>query len=219
VTVARSWLCNQTWGMLPALGNYGYLDYMPANMMYGGYTYGDPKPAPYNAIAYGGTPKVFLDGTVFAGVIGYVKAPAGLWRRSTFAFHGLVSPTHALGGIPSSYRKTYQTGYGNGASSGAMISFLNEMDNNRALLDAGGPATWPNTSVSVRRFVKTARFVSLCTVKWNSPLTGEQSQLLFSGFGTSLRGARQQRHETLPQWAEWDGYANPANDRTLDGAP
>ena len=226
VTIPRSWLYNQTWGLHNALGYYGYAEYMLANTMYGCQAFGDVAPDhPLNpdSLAGGqlnpdGMPRVFLSGR-FTVPGNAVTSSKGLWRLCTFSMYGLVSPTHALGGVPSSYRKAYWTGYGPSASANAMESFLQEVDNSSLLLGSGGPANWPRVTVSVSRFAKTARFVSLCTVRSTSPLTGENVQLVFTGFGTTLRGARQQRNETGTAWAFWDGNHNPINDRTLDGAP
>lgn len=219
VTVAHSWLYNQTWSLHNAFGYYGYAEYMPANAMYGSHAFGD---ADLDGIGFSldGMPRISLVNSKFStSNTNAVWSTKGLWRLSTFSMYGLVSPTQPNGGVPLEYRKSYNCGYGPGANPGALESFLKEVDNSDYLLGSGGPATWPTVSVSVSRFVKTARFVSLCKVKWTSPLTGESAQLVFSGFGTTLRGARQQRNETGTDWAHWDGYNNLTNERTLDGAP
>ena len=226
VTVAHSWLYNQTWGLHNALGYYGYTEYMLANTMYGCHASGDVAPDhPLNPDTLPGgqlnpdeMARVFLAGNFTVGA-NAVTSTKGLWRLCTFSMYGLVSPTQPQGGVPLQYRKTYYCGYGKNASPRALESVLREVDNSDSLLDSGGPATWPTVTVSVSRFVKTARFVSLCKVNLTSPLTGENVQLLFTGFGTTLRGARQQRTETGKEWANWDGYNNLTNDRTLDGAP
>jgi hypothetical protein len=52
-------------------------------------------------------------------------------------------------------------------------------------------------------------------VIWTSPLTGQPTELNFSAFGTTLRGARQQRHRTQRGWSD-PFVANPAASPNLD---
>lgn len=77
------------------------------------------------------------------------------------------------------------------------------------------PAHWPDVYVSVGRYIKNARHVALAKVRQISPFTGETIELSWTGLGTSLRGARQQRHATTG-WARWDNGSNPTIDPHLD---
>jgi prepilin-type N-terminal cleavage/methylation domain-containing protein len=103
--------------------------------------------------------------------------------------------------------------------------YLKATDNTTKVIESGGPAQWPKAEVTVKRFIKNARFVQLCTLRWTSPVTGASAELSFSGFGTTLRGARQQRCETPDKgWAKWYGptatttfLPGERNDTTLDG--
>jgi type II secretory pathway pseudopilin PulG len=65
------------------------------------------------------------------------------------------------------------------------------------------PTHWPDVEVSVGRLIKNAHHVAVAKVRRTSPLTGEVIELSWCGLGTTLRGARQQRHQTSG-WARWD---------------
>jgi type II secretory pathway pseudopilin PulG len=83
-----------------------------------------------------------------------------------------------------------------------------------------GPETWPNVRVTIQRFIKTNRFVNVCKVVCVSPLTGQTTQLVWDGFGTTLRGARLQRLQNTG-WVTWDDPqiippARAANFHSLD---
>jgi hypothetical protein len=87
---------------------------------------------------------------------------------------------------------------------------------------SGGPDTWPNVRITIQRFIKTNRFVNVCRVVCISPLTGQATQLVWDGFGTTLRGARlQRRNEPGQTWVAWDDPqvtppARAANFHSLD---
>jgi hypothetical protein len=100
--------------------------------------------------------------------------------------------------------------------------FLNVTEMTTEVIPGGGPAQWPKATVSMKRYVTESRFVNLCSLRWTSPVTGASAELNFTSFGTSLRGARQQRKSqpmgatTAAGWAKWYG-PNETNDKTLDG--
>lgn len=85
----------------------------------------------------------------------------------------------------------------------------------RTDLTGNRPAHWPDVYVSVGRYIKNARHVALAKVRQISPYTGETIELSWTGLGTSLRGARQQRHYNNG-WARWDNGNNATNDPHLD---
>jgi prepilin-type N-terminal cleavage/methylation domain-containing protein len=218
VRVPHSWLYNQIWGLHNALGYYGFADYLPANTLFA--CYGEVKEMQANAFDnsnQGGMPRLLMQpGSSFDNGEGNQEYCKGLWRLTMVSAYGLVSPTHPSATQPAAHQKKYIVGYWN--NGGDFTRLINETDNSAWVLSLDGPAAWPKATVSVARFIKTARFVSLCKVRWTSPLTGETAQLAFAGFGTTLRGARQQRRLT-GGWAAWDGPANASNDRTLDDTP
>jgi hypothetical protein len=101
--------------------------------------------------------------------------------------------------------------------------FLNVTEMTTEVIPGGGPAQWPKATVSMKRYVREARFVNLCSLRWTSPITGTSAELNFTTFGTSLRGARQQRKSqpigatTGAGWAKWYGPGDLNNSLTLDG--
>ena len=68
----------------------------------------------------------------------------------------------------------------------------------RSTLVPVGPTHWPMVTARLLRSVHKAYFTNLCTVAWVDPLTGESSELRFTGFGTTLRGARRSRGLDAP---------------------
>lgn len=85
----------------------------------------------------------------------------------------------------------------------------------RTDLTGNRPINWPDTFVSVGRYIKNARHVALAKVRQINSLTGEVIELSWTGLGTSLRGARQQRHLTTG-WARWDNGSGATIDPHLD---
>jgi hypothetical protein len=67
---------------------------------------------------------------------------------------------------------------------------------------ANKPSHWPGLSVSNLRFMRTGAFINLNRITWTNPLTGQGTELSFTCFGTTLRGARQQRLRDEPGWAD-----------------
>ena len=217
VTVPHSWLSNQIWGMHSALGFYGYCDYFPAGTMFGCSVYGETGPD---------SGSMNDDGMAIFSLHGYfsfganaVNSTKGLWRLSTFSGYGLVNPIYSGSDVASVQREVYNVGYSTGTSA-EVKNFLDKVNYSIPIISSGGPAEWPKAEVSVGRMIKTARFISLCSVKMTSPFSGETVQLNFSSFSTSLRGARQQR-ALKGGWAKWDNALNliPVNDYTLDDTP
>ncbi|MBA3936387.1 MAG: hypothetical protein H0X38_02910 [Planctomycetes bacterium] len=112
-----------------------------------------------------------------------------------------------------SHRRYYETGYG--STPNTMAEFVRVTTIVAPLLDRA-PAHWPRVQVSVNRFIGNARCTTLFRLDLANPLTGSVFELSFTGFGTTLRGARQQRFfdptdTSSPDdparrrgWARWD---------------
>jgi hypothetical protein len=68
------------------------------------------------------------------------------------------------------------------------------------------PENWPTMEVHVLRMIYNGKFVNLNRVIMTDSITGKTIQLSFAAFGTTLRGARQQRAEgaqgTPAGWAD-----------------
>jgi hypothetical protein len=70
------------------------------------------------------------------------------------------------------------------------------------------PAHWPVMGTYVARYVNHNRFACISRVRWANVLTGEISEISFTAFGTTLRGARQQRRKG-GGWADWHDPRTP----------
>ncbi len=205
-TVPRSWYGNQVEGLVNALGFYGLCEYMPANAIYELY-----KPANTGGMSdwvqtnAGGIPSWCNRPTgnpyMFNNDDGGQTTARGKYRNTYMTAYAIANPDWSVNGAPlTDNRRKYSVGYQNDAN--AMQNF-NRMTTIPYRLLAAKPAGWPEVSVAVARFIKNTRHVALCKVRWVSPLTGEAIELSFAGFGTSLRGARQQRAPGTG-WAAWD---------------
>jgi hypothetical protein len=109
---------------------------------------------------------------------------------------------------------TYQAAETSAGVSGFLANALN-----RQPLIPLHPAHWPDVHVEVARYVNQCRFVTLCKIRLNNPLTGAESEAAFTVLCTSLRGARQQRR-SAGGWARWDNSTTDpvlrSTDATLD---
>ncbi len=213
VTVPHSWQYGQIWGMMNALGYYGYADYMPANTLFacympvGGGTNLDGMPGslinPYSQFSNG------------EGAQEYVK---DLWRLTMGTAYYLASPTSSAVDAtnPASQRAISAVGYyGNSSTQDDFKKYINVT---AQLIGGGGPSSWPMATAITAHFIKTGRFVAMAQVTWVSPLTGQSVQVAFTSLATTLRGARLQRGQA-GGWADWDDRAGAINSPTLDDTP
>jgi hypothetical protein len=103
-------------------------------------------------------------------------------------------------------------------------AMMNEVDTQRPCLDpSNAPDIWPQLQLSTIRHVRTGQFLCLHRITWIDNLTGKETEFSFTAFGTTLRGARQQRHLKNNKWANpfpltgeadphLDNYVDPIND-------
>lgn len=79
------------------------------------------------------------------------------------------------------------------------------------------PASWPEVRMTVHRLIKNGRFVNLCIITCFDPASGQSVEIPFTCFGTTLRGARQQRAPKTG-WADYDNRRpeNPLMGACLD---
>ncbi|HYE06742.1 MAG TPA: hypothetical protein VEL07_14590 [Planctomycetota bacterium] len=216
--VRHGWLFNQMRTLLDALGYYGYCEYMPANSLYVYYTSHNPSPDwQSGGTALGGLPLELVKPGIgkFASNDGHSGYPRGLYLLTFLASFAAPNADIAAARMQGVSRSYYVTGYGltwdpNGVEYQRLIR---DTETRRPLLPLA-PRHWPRIDVSIQRFVRFARFTQIARVRWTSPLTGVAAELNFTGFSTTLRGARQQRRPTSG-WARWDNDGT-ANDATLD---
>lgn len=214
VQVPHSWHYAQVSGLEKALGFYGLCDYMPSNAVYAYYVPWD------SGCNLGGMPKWLLDpGGDFNNGDGGQQTPRGKYRNSYQTSYGIIDPrsTNDLNELRKRHRRHYHLGYGSNLDPNTGESPQDGFNRISAIPDdhlAVRPQNWPGLNVSVQRFIKNTRFVNLARVTWTNPITGQTSELSFTGFGTTLRGARQQRNPD-GSWAAWDNDGS-TNSRTLD---
>jgi type II secretory pathway pseudopilin PulG len=214
-TPPHRWYARQVLGLSRALGFYGMCDYLPASTIYSVYTsYARNRTSP------GGLPNFFLPNKGF--LIG-----TGMHEIHGLGLHGL---THAQSfGVANPFGRTvsdaalvsehfrywesdYST-YWDPNKANALKDFMRITLASQPLMGVQ-PTHWPVVSVGVARYIKSAKFANVARVRWTNPITGAESELSFTGVGTTLRGARMQRRPG-GGWARWDNGGG-TNDAHLD---
>ncbi len=228
----RHWYYRQVSGLAHALGFYGLLEYLPANSMYVFY-----GPAG-GAVAANSTPgDAFKDDSItnlggisqwcihpggnhFNNGDGGQQTSRGKYRNTYATSYGFVDPSSSpingnQNALADESRRHWSLGYDNNAGSQADFNLKTAVSNRLLTLK---PAHWPDVVTSVQRFIKNARHATISRVRWISPLTGDSAELSYASFGTTLRGARQQRRPDTG-WARYDNDTDHSADpayRTLD---
>jgi len=248
VEAAHTWRENQLIGLRNALGLYGLWDYVPGN------TIGQ---APYGDIELSGLEvdeRPMNEWTVMGGEntgspnhrqMRSRLSGESVWYTAIWPY-GPSTPTLWFPGLTNQATKDKIIGQqrgrfsasGGGNSRGYQRVMSDFIKSDRSLLPQK-PTSWPSLSVIQRRFAVGTHFVNLCEVRWQMPTTGEEGAITFNTFGTTLRGARQQRaydprldanhdgwvSETesptskAQSWATWYGLNDPRNDLSLDDYP
>jgi hypothetical protein len=203
------WYARQLVGLSHALGFYGMCEYMPANTIFSTYcSYLN------GGSSTGGIPNIFhRSGTGFVSG-DMVGLSQGLYSLSNNRSYGVTNPvgrTVNNSGLSNEYYSGYVSDFG---SNTALQQFINITIPRSPLLQTQ-PAHWSVVSVGVGHFIKSAKFVNIAKVRWQSPLSGSLSELTFTGVGSTLRGARMQRRPDLG-WAKWDNATTAINDANLD---
>jgi len=208
ISVPHSWAYGQISGLEKALGFYGLCDYLPANAVYAFYV-------PWNDNCNrGGIPKWLIDPSgSFNNGDGGQQTPRGKYRNSYQTSYGIIDPrsSNDPNTLRDRHRRHYHLGYHSGEGSHNEFNLWSAIADNHL---AVRPQNWPGLEVSVQRLIKNTRFVNVARVTWTNALTGQTSEMSFSAFGTTLRGARQQRKQD-GGWAKWDNDGS-TNDATLD---
>lgn len=217
VTAPHVWHNRQMWGLFSAIGFYGFTDYMPQNTLFSCYQEYQTIAPPFEGTNNDGMPlALFRPGSNFYNGEGSGIIP-GLWRLTMATSFAVISPTSANATNPSAHRSRYTVGYWNDPND--FRRFNNETINARNLLS--GPSHWPTSDVLVQHFIKSGRMINLCRVQLHHPITGVTTELAFTSFSTTLRGARMQRRHPIQGggWAEYDNRIGVVNDKTLDDTP
>ncbi len=230
VTVPHSWLDNQVRGLFDSIGWYGTCEYLPNNAIFEcttPYAEGDPwtpgRTSPSGRVWAYSFPYDVGDPTRFVNSDGGQQTPKGLWRLSfetAYALHDPHSLASAAAQVAQS-RRRYHVGFtwGNAAQKTAEIDNFKKTTAVEVVPLPLRPVSWPQVDVTIHRFIRCRRYAAISLIRWTSPITGEVAELSFANFGSTLRGARQQRRRDGNGWAEWDNQAGFVNDPTLDSPP
>lgn len=221
-TSPHNWQQRQLDGLNRSLGYYGLFEYMPANtglMIYDR----DKSLASPSALDLGVSREWCFVPSGGAAAMGNDNRAEGI----NFAQDRLVaswgpsfivpSPQRTGAQITAATYRWYSTGIAidpssNASSISGVRSLTQDGDVRKDWLSgttSGKPEHWPSLAVGNLRFMRTGCFTNLNRITWVSPLTGQASEMSFTTFGTTLRGARQQRHRDQPGWA--DPFSTDAN--------
>ena len=227
----HTWYPNQMASLINAMGYAALCEYLPPNSLYIWHT--------LSTSTGGRTDGGWLNrfGTnqdwEFCNDNGSQRSARGIWRNTYPYSYGYLNPRSPddwriyPAPIPANPAATgstlrqrfYQrykadTDATSGQNANDLAWFVSHTGH-QELLMAERPEMWPEVKVSVARFIKSAHHVAVAKISRLSPLTGELIELSWTGLGTTLRGARQQRQPTTG-WARWDNDPGMTNDPTLD---
>jgi hypothetical protein len=214
------WYPHQLSRLMNAMGYAALCEYLPPNSLYSWYTLDSTRGertegAWFNRFGTSSSHEFRNDN-------GGQDSAAGIWRQTYPYSFGYINPRSTPIETGNTLRQRFFARYKsdndvtdpNGGNAAQMNSFI-ARTGYRELLMTERPLNWPEMKVSVGRFIKNAHHVAVAKISRFSPMTGELIELSWTGLGTTLRGARQQRQPTTG-WARWDNDPGVTNDPTLD---
>ncbi|HYE05214.1 MAG TPA: prepilin-type N-terminal cleavage/methylation domain-containing protein [Planctomycetota bacterium] len=195
----ETWWCGQYRGLTSVLGYYGLIDYLPANAIHASYSRFYPEGPPAGDwgqyVNAGGIPVEWLTGPwKVHSWADSNRTPMTRYRATLGYAYGLMAgpdaPADAAALAARHREQTTILHYGtNGDIVRGFIARVGLQDRLTPLR----PSHWPEVRTSVLRYFSLGKFFNLCIVRLADPVSGNQTQFSFNGFGTTLRGARQQR--------------------------
>ncbi|MBA3700075.1 MAG: prepilin-type N-terminal cleavage/methylation domain-containing protein [Planctomycetes bacterium] len=229
----HTWYPHQMSRLINAMGYAALCEYLPPNSLYSWYTLvstrGDrTEGAWFNKFG-------MHHDFEFCNDNGGQKSARGIWRQTYPSSYGYINPrapndfnVYPAPDPPSPvatdknlrqrfyarYKSDNDTTDPNGGNAKQLNWFITRTGLQEPLM-VERPQNWPEVKVSVARFIKSAHHVAVAKISRFSPMTGELIELSWTGLGTTLRGARQQRLPTTG-WAHWDNDPGVTNDPTLD---
>jgi hypothetical protein len=194
-------------------------DYLPSNFLYGTYS-----SFVNGRTSRGGLPNTFTPNNGHESFVGQGMinvATLGLYALTVTQSYGVTNPyvrtAVSDSALATEMYRYYDSDYS--AAGGGGKAELQQFINLTIPLDdlmRNRPDHWPRVSVGVGHFVKSAKFVNIAKIRWESPLTGTLAELSFTSVGSTLRGARMQRKPGTG-WSRWDNANGAAsNDANLD---
>ncbi|MBA3845456.1 MAG: prepilin-type N-terminal cleavage/methylation domain-containing protein [Planctomycetes bacterium] len=216
---AHHWYPFQIQRLRDALGFYGLCEYAPPNSIFATFDPRGPDTMGRNGAVLNWFVKTQSGANGFfrhEERLNRARVPPGKYRCTTKGVYAVPNPSGSGKPLSEANRYAYMVGFDAGSGNANEVSdFKNATDVAESLMRAGRPSHWPNATVSVSHFIKDARPISMCKVRVVSPVTGNAIALTFSGWGTTLRGARQQRGRN-GGWVRWDNASGYVNPQTLD---
>ncbi|MBA3936513.1 MAG: prepilin-type N-terminal cleavage/methylation domain-containing protein [Planctomycetes bacterium] len=218
------WYYRQAKALSKAMGYAAFCEYLPPNAIYTWYT--DTSVVPDRGLTAGGIDRLCVEAnTDFCNGDGGQMTSRGIYRQTYQTSFGYLNPlapsdynNGAGGAVTDSdlawwYYKHFDTDYTamqpnldpHATWDGVrdLKWFLGHLNFPQRQLVLR-PSQWPDVQVSVGRFIKNGRHLAMAKIRRVAPLTGEVIELTWSGLGTTLRGARQQRLRDGSGWARWD---------------
>ncbi len=212
------WLPNQVSILRGVMGEYGMAEYLPSNsvpLFYGAVL----RTGPGTLTVYPRMPSHILNDKVTRGM------PANTYyTKSQYPADGFLATIHS--GTSSGSMSVHSWGiHGNNMIFGGTRNEQRSLfmfDFHRVVrpLFFQKPESWPDVHYEYMRYSGPGRFNSLASLSWSGITQQKPTRVYLNLFGTSLRGARQQRHRD-GGWATWLLDGGEARTRTLqyqDGA-
>lgn len=221
-----SWYANQLDSLVHAMGYAAFCDYLPSNSIYTWHSHTGDR-------TLGGINKLGVSPNHnFTNWDGDQRTSRGIYRNTYSRSYGYIDPRawndwgvepFPTSGTPLTgdalrrrFYQHYNSDYGatDGGGAAELRAFIRHTIWHEPLIGAK-PENWPELKVAVGRLLKNAHFIAVAKVNRISPLTGEEIELSWCGLGSTLRGARMQRHQNTG-WARWDNAASATIDPNLD---
>lgn len=207
---AHAWYYRQLSSLIGAMGYAAFCEYLPPNAIYTWYTDQGTD------LTAGNIHKLGIDpGKGFCNGDGNQRNSRGIYRQTYSTSYGYMNPRATGVNLTGDHNRHFNTDYGANEGGGAadLRRFLSMTIFPESIMRQK-PDHWPSVDVSVGRFIKNAHHVAIAKIRRVSSLTAESIELSWSGLGSSLRGARQQR-KPGSGWANWDNGGS-TNDPNLD---
>jgi len=203
------WLPNQVLGLKGSLGDYGLYEYLPSHV----------KPLFYGVFDAMSNSLATQDMDLFLGLNNYVRAAPAASFYTNFRLDTLPATTFLR------HLQAVKTapGAGNGSMGSNMVSVRNEQQTTGMFLYHTvtrplyfqKPQKWPDVTCSYFRYIGPAHHGMVATLNWSSLVREEAARIYVTPFGTTLRGARQQRHRD-GGWATWLANADELRSKRLE---
>lgn len=215
----HSWRANQLFFLRNALGYYGLAAYMPANTIYATYfssinngsgwedvdeamhigwsRFPQMPKSSQSGVEYVDSPSDILSTMRFYTVSCFARSPYGFNSSSNTADKSTaaLSVEKMAGDGTNDYSSDWNRGVAIGTglkSDYHAAGWINNSQLIQRLLPTKS-TKWPDLNLVSMRYLTNGHFVNTSIVRWTDNATAKVTEVAFNSFGTTLRGARQQR--------------------------